>query len=68
MDISHNGFLEIFRIKIRAQSSIFFFLRIVLYNINTHKVRERGKCTYLHSYISWAVNGGAELNVYGKVS
>ena len=32
-----------------------------------HMVHEREKCTLLH-YISRAVNGGAELYVYGNVS
>ena len=60
--------LEIFRIRIRAQASINFSLRIFLYYIYKHMVHEREKCTPLCSYISRAVNGGAELNVYGNVS
>ena len=68
MKMSHHGFFEIFRIKIRAQASTFFPLRIFLYYIDIHMVHEREKCTPLRSYISRAVNVGAELNVYGNVS
>ena len=59
------------RIKIRAQASTFFSLQIFLfflYYVDIHMVHERGKCTPLRSYISRAVNEGAELNVYGNVS
>ena len=68
MEVSHHGFFEIFRIKKRAQASTFFSLRIFLYYIDIHMVHEREKCTPLRSYISRAVNVGAELNVYGNVS
>ena len=68
MEMSHHGFCEIFRIKIRAQASILFSLRIFLYFVDMHMVYEREKCTPLRSYISRAVNVGAELNVYGNVS
>ena len=36
--------------------------------IDKHMVHEREKCTPLRSYISRAVNVGAELNVYWNVS
>ena len=68
MEMSHHGFFEIFRIKIRAQASTFFSLRIFLYYIDIHMVHEREKCTPLRSYISRAVNVEAELNVYGNAS
>ena len=65
---SHKGmYSEMFRIKIRAQASTFFSLRIFLYYIDIHIVHEKEKCTPLRSYV-WAVNVGAELNVYGNVS
>ena len=59
---------EIFRIKIRAQASTFFSLRIFLYYIDIHIVHEKENCTPLRSYIPRAVNVGAELNVYENVS
>ena len=68
MEMSHHGFCEIFRNKIRAQASTFFSLRIFLYYIDIHMVHEGEKCTPLRSYVSMAVNVGAELNVYGNVS
>ena len=64
MEISHYGFLEIFRIKIRAQWSTFFSIPFFLYYIDIHIVHEKEKCTP----IPRAVNVGAELNVYGNVS
>ena len=66
--MSHHGFLEIFRIKVRAQAGTFFSLRIFLCYIDIHIVHEKEKCTPLRSYISRAVNVGAEFNVYGNVS
>ena len=54
-------FFEIVRIKIRVQASTLFTLRIFLYYIDIHMVHEREKCTPLRSYISKAVNVGAEL-------
>ena len=51
MEMSHHGFVEIFRIKIRAQASTFFSLRFFLYYIDKHMVHEREKCTPLRSYI-----------------
>ena len=68
MEISYLGFCEIFRIKIRAQASTFFSLRIFLYFIDIHILHEREKCTPFRSYISRAVNVGTELNVYGNLS
>ena len=59
MEMSHHGIFEIFRIRIRAQASSLFSVRIF---------HEREKCTPLRSYISSAVNVGAELDVYGNVS
>ena len=59
MEMSHNGFFEI-----RAQTSTFFSLRIFLHYIDIYMVHEREKYTPLRSYISRAVNVGAELNVY----
>ena len=56
-----NDYLKIFRIKIRAQASTFFSLRFFLYYVDMHMVYEREKCTPLRSYISRAVNVGAEL-------
>ena len=50
MEMSHNRFFEIFRIKIRAQASTFFSLRFFLYFIDIHMVHEREKCTPLSSY------------------
>ena len=41
MEMSHHIFLEVFRIKIRAQASTLFSLRIFLYYIDTHVVLER---------------------------
>ena len=67
MEVSHHGFFEIFRIKIRAQASAVFSLRIFLYYIDIHMVHEREKGTPLRSYKSRAVNIGAELYVYGNV-
>ena len=66
MEMSHHGFFEVFRIKIRAQANTFFSLRV--YYIDKHMVHEREKCTPLRSYVSKAVNVGAELNVYENVS
>ena len=68
MEMSHHGFFEIYRIKIRAQASTFFFLRIFLYYIDIHKVHEKEKCIPLRSNIPMVVNVRAELNVYGNVS
>ena len=67
MEMSHHGFFEIFRIKIRAQASTFLSSRIFLY-IDIHMVHEREKCTPLRSYISRTVNEGEELIVYGNLS
>ena len=39
-----------------------------LYCIDIYMVHEREKCTPLRSYVSRAVNVGADLNVYGNVS
>ena len=61
-------FFEIFIIKIRAQASTFFSLRIFLYYIDIHIMHEKEKCTPLRSYIPRAVNVGAELNIYGNMS
>ena len=55
-------------LKIRAQASTCFSLRIFLYYIDIHLVHEKEKCTPLRSYIPRAVNVGAELKVYGNVS
>ena len=50
-----------FLVKIRAQASTFFSLRIFLYNIDIHIVHEKEKCTPLRSYIPRAVNVGAKV-------
>ena len=63
-ELSRHGFCEISRIKIRAQASTFFSLRIFLYCVDMHMVYEKEKCIP----ISRAVNVGAELNVYGNES
>ena len=55
-------FFEIFRIKIRAQASTFFSLRIFLYHIDVDMGQERKKCTPLRWYISRAANVVAKLN------
>ena len=67
-DFTPRIFFESFRIRIRAQASIIFSLRIFLYYIDKHMVHEREKCTPLRSYVSRVVNVGAELNVYVNVS
>ena len=67
--MSHHVFFKIFRIKIRAQARIFSpYELFFIISIDVHMVHEREKCTFLRSYISKAVNVGAELNVYGNVS
>ena len=58
MEMSTTDFLKLHE---PAQASTFFSLRIVLYYMDIHMAHEREKCTPLRSYISRAVNVGAEL-------
>ena len=70
MKMSHHGYFEIFRIKIRAKASEFFLLMVFLHYIDIHMVHEREICTPLRSHISLTVNVGAELIkcLYGNLS
>ena len=66
VDVTPQIFLNFQNYNTSATKYIFSLL-IFLY-IKIHMVHEREKCTPLLSYISRAVNVGAELIVYGNVS